>query len=73
MGYTFLACTFCFPNSDQGIWPFFSFHKLSIHAHMHVQKKTFALLWGTITWSETGKQNIQVKKVSCLAYPERTR
>ena len=40
---------------------------------MHVQRKTFALLWGTITWSEMGKQNIQVKKVSCLAYPEKNK
>ena len=35
---------------------------------VHVQKTTLkeTVLWGTITWSEMGKQNIQAKKVSSI-------
>ena len=62
-----------FSQFRPGNLAFFPFHKLSIHVHMHVRRKTFVLLWGTVMWPEMGKQNIQVKKVSCLTYPERTR
>ena len=35
---------------------------------LHVQKTTLkeTVLWGTITWSQMGKQNIHAKKVSSI-------
>ena len=53
---------FCFPNSDNLMCPqeicLFSFHKLCIQ-----QYSKESVFWGTIMWSEMGKQNIQAKKV----------
>ena len=61
---------FCFPNSDHvmlsGNLPFvlslimltYALERTCITRHLNE-----TVLWGTITWSEVGKQNIQAKKV----------
>ena len=61
---------FCFPNSDQVMFSReFVFSKVMdtytrgcTCIGQHVQLKE-TILWGTIMWSETGKQNIQAKTV----------
>ena len=61
-------CVLCFGFQFQTTWcspgnlPFFFSHtyeRASTCIGRHLKKKT--VLWGTITWSEMGQQNIQVK------------
>ena len=61
-----LACLFCFPNVLRGICLLYNY--AYIYTWVHEQKTTLkeTVLWGTITWSEMGKQNIQDKKVSSI-------
>ena len=69
--YTFLPCMFCFLNSDHMMFSRqFAFCLFINYAYvvtwMHVHKTKFEkknVLWGTITWSEMGKENLQAKNV----------
>ena len=58
-----LACLFCFHNVLWGICLLYNY--ACIYTWVHEQKTTLkeTVLWGTITWSEMRKQNIQAKKV----------
>ena len=52
---------FCFPNSDHVMLSrefALCLARTCITRHLNE-----TVLWGTITWSEVGKQNIQAKKV----------
>ena len=61
---------FCFPNSDHVIFSREFAFCLCINyvyignwMHLHKTQLEKTILWGTITWSEMGKQNLQAKNV----------
>ena len=57
-----LFCLFRPRYVHQGIC-LLSYHKLCIqYVHMTSFEKKKTVFWGTITWPEMGKQNIQAKK-----------
>ena len=67
---------FCFWNTDHVMFfREFAFCLFMYYAYigtwMHVCETKFEkknVLWGSITWSEMGKQNVQAKNVSSQSY-----
>ena len=60
---------FCFPNSDHMMFSReFAFRLFISQARIRTCMQSIGrhlketILWGNITWSEMGKQNLQVKK-----------
>ena len=66
---TFLVCTFCFPITDRVTVPqrTVSFNCRPVHVHptcicIHDNEREKANSLENITWSELGKQNMQLKR-----------